>query len=84
MNVLDFVSFRYYHQMDKFHNVLRLLSNEVVHRAIALVGEDILREPLEVRASLTVHANFSPKLGFSMKFYGFFKKIILNYPFTVD
>ena len=35
--------------MDKFHNILRLLSNEVVHRAIALVGEDILREPLEVR-----------------------------------
>ena len=34
--------------MDKFHNLLRLLSNEVVHRAIALVGEDILREPLEV------------------------------------
>lgn len=40
--------FRYYHQMDKFHNLLRLLSNEVVHRAIAMVGEDILREPLEV------------------------------------
>ena len=40
--------FRYYHQIDKFHNLLRLLSNEVVHRAIALVGEDILREPLEV------------------------------------
>lgn len=39
---------RYYHQMDKFHNLLRLLSNEVVHRAIAMVGEDILREPLEV------------------------------------
>ncbi|XP_076457719.1 uncharacterized protein LOC143291635 isoform X3 [Babylonia areolata] len=37
----------YYHQIDKFHNLLRLLSNEVVHRAIALVGEDILREPLE-------------------------------------
>nr|XP_022320176.1 dynein beta chain, flagellar outer arm-like isoform X6 [Crassostrea virginica] len=37
----------YYHQMDKFHNLLRLLSNEVVHRAIAMVGEDILREPLE-------------------------------------
>lgn len=34
--------------MDKFHNLLRLLSNEVVHRAIAMVGEDILREPLEV------------------------------------
>jgi dynein heavy chain len=44
-----YYSYRYYHQMDKFHNVLRLLSNEVVHRAIALVGEDILREPLEVR-----------------------------------
>ena len=41
---------RYYHQIDKFHNLLRLLSNEVVHRAIALVGEDILREPLEVRS----------------------------------
>ena len=45
-----FLLFRYYHQIDKFHNLLRLLSNEVVHRAIALVGEDILREPLEVRA----------------------------------
>ncbi|KAK6172547.1 hypothetical protein SNE40_016179 [Patella caerulea] len=37
----------YYHQIDKFHNLLRLLSNEVVHRAIAMVGADILREPLE-------------------------------------
>lgn len=45
---LCFYFFRYYHQMDKFHNLLRLLSNEVVHRAIAMVGEDILREPLEV------------------------------------
>ena len=43
-----FDAIRYYHQMDKFHNLLRLLSNEVVHRAIAMVGEDILREPLEV------------------------------------
>jgi dynein heavy chain len=34
--------------MDKFHNLLRLLSNEVVHRAISMVGENILREPLEV------------------------------------
>ena len=40
--------------MDKFHNILRLLSNEVVHRAIALVGEDILREPLEVTLSSQV------------------------------
>ncbi|KAL5020323.1 hypothetical protein ScPMuIL_003215 [Solemya velum] len=37
----------YYHQLDKYHNMLRLLSNEVVHRAIDMVGEDILREPLE-------------------------------------
>ena len=44
--------YRYYHQMDKFHNILRLLSNEVVHRAIALVGEDILREPLEVNINI--------------------------------
>ncbi|XP_053409232.1 uncharacterized protein LOC123561373 isoform X4 [Mercenaria mercenaria] len=52
----------YYHQMDKFHNVLRLLSNEVVHRAIALVGEDILREPLEsytkLKEALRVCAGF--------------------------
>ena len=55
---------RYYHQMDKFHNVLRLLSNEVVHRAIALVGEDILREPLEVLAlcGLLLHFCFHTKI----------------------
>ncbi|XP_071095883.1 uncharacterized protein [Haliotis cracherodii] len=49
MTVLKLVwtSSTYYHQIDKFHNLLRLLSNEVVHRAIAMVGEDILREPLE-------------------------------------
>ena len=40
--------------MDKFHNILKLMSNEVVHRAIALVGEDILREPLEVSFTFTV------------------------------
>ena len=40
--------FRYYHQFDKFHNLLRMISNEVVHRAHAMVGEDVLREPLEV------------------------------------
>ena len=39
---------RYYHQSDKFHNLLRLISNEVVHRAEAMVGDDVLREPLEV------------------------------------
>ncbi|XP_052258855.1 uncharacterized protein LOC127863384 isoform X2 [Dreissena polymorpha] len=52
----------YYHQMDKFQNILRLLSNEVVHRAIALVGEDILREPLEsyskLKEALRVCAGF--------------------------
>ena len=42
---------RYYHQPDKFHNMLRLISNEVVHRAEAMVGEDVLREPLEVSTS---------------------------------
>ncbi|XP_070202269.1 uncharacterized protein [Littorina saxatilis] len=42
----------YYHQIDKFHNLLRLLSNEVVHRAIAIVGEDIMREPLESYSKL--------------------------------
>ncbi|XP_052060514.1 uncharacterized protein LOC127700861 isoform X4 [Mytilus californianus] len=42
----------YYHQMDKFHNLLRLLSNEVVHRAISLVGENILREPLQSYSKL--------------------------------
>ncbi|XP_069118815.1 uncharacterized protein [Argopecten irradians] len=42
----------YYHQMDKFHNMLRMLSNEVVHRAISLVGDDILREPLESYSKL--------------------------------
>lgn len=41
---------RYYHQVDKFHNLLRLISNEVVHRAEAMVGEDVLREPLEVHS----------------------------------
>ncbi|KAL3885754.1 hypothetical protein ACJMK2_025795 [Sinanodonta woodiana] len=52
----------YYHQMDKFNNLLRLMSNEVVHRAIALVGEDILREPLEsfskLKEALRVCAGF--------------------------
>ncbi|GFO25145.1 dynein beta chain, ciliary-like, partial [Plakobranchus ocellatus] len=43
---------RYYHQIDKFHQLLRLLSNEVVHRAIAMVGDDILREPLESYSKL--------------------------------
>ncbi|XP_064599567.1 LOW QUALITY PROTEIN: uncharacterized protein LOC135466077 [Liolophura sinensis] len=43
---------RYYHQMDKFHNLLRLISNEVVHRAQAMVGEDILREPLQSYSKL--------------------------------
>ncbi|PVD27606.1 hypothetical protein C0Q70_12770 [Pomacea canaliculata] len=49
MTVLNLVWMQsvYYHQPDKFHNLLHLLSNEVVHQAIALVGEDILREPLE-------------------------------------
>lgn len=46
--ILLHLHFSYYHQMDKFHNLLRLLSNEVVHRAISMVGENILREPLEV------------------------------------
>lgn len=34
--------------MDKFYNFLRLLFNEVVYRVIVMVGEDILRELLEV------------------------------------
>ncbi|GFS27875.1 dynein beta chain, flagellar outer arm [Elysia marginata] len=42
----------YYHQIDKFHQLIRLLSNEVVHRAIAMVGDDILREPLESYSKL--------------------------------
>lgn len=40
--------FRYYHQDVNFHHLLRLISNEVVHRAEAMVGADVLREPLEV------------------------------------
>ena len=47
-------SLRYYHQSDKFHNLLRLISNEVVHRAEAMVGEDVLREPLEVSVFLNI------------------------------
>ncbi|XP_064650622.1 uncharacterized protein LOC135502065 isoform X3 [Lineus longissimus] len=42
----------YYHQKDKFANLLRVISNEVVHRAHAMVGEDILREPLESYSKL--------------------------------
>ncbi|CAH1797693.1 unnamed protein product [Owenia fusiformis] len=38
---------RYYHLPDQFHNLLRVISNEVVHRAEAMVGEDVLHEPLE-------------------------------------
>ena len=45
---VDKIVYRYYHQFDKFHNLLRMISNEVVHRAHAMVGEDVLREPLEV------------------------------------
>ncbi|ELU01785.1 hypothetical protein CAPTEDRAFT_107782 [Capitella teleta] len=43
---------KYYHQPDKFHNLLRLLSNEVVHRAEAMVGEDVLHEPLDSYSKL--------------------------------
>ncbi|KAK2144653.1 hypothetical protein LSH36_739g00037 [Paralvinella palmiformis] len=38
---------KYYHQIDKYQNLLRLISNEVVHRAEAMVGEDVLHEPLD-------------------------------------
>ena len=48
----SFLFFRYYHQKDKFHNILRLISNEVVHRAEAMVGEDVLREPLQSYSKL--------------------------------
>lgn len=39
---------RYYHQSGTFHHLLRLISNAVVHRAKVLVGEDVLRDPLQV------------------------------------
>ncbi|XP_055866060.1 uncharacterized protein LOC106055129 isoform X2 [Biomphalaria glabrata] len=42
----------YYHQIDKFHQLLGLLSNEIVHRAIKMVGDDVLREPLESYSKL--------------------------------
>ncbi|KAH9514965.1 hypothetical protein Btru_021540, partial [Bulinus truncatus] len=42
----------YYHQIDKFHQLLCLLSNEIVHRAIGMVGDDVLREPLESYSKL--------------------------------
>ena len=32
--------------------MLRLISNEVVHRAEAMVGEDVLREPLQSYSKL--------------------------------
>lgn len=58
--------------MDKFHNILRMLSNEVVHRAIAMVGEDILREPLEV---IMTFLNWS-------KMYTSVRKIMSSYEFN--
>ncbi|KAI0240669.1 Dynein beta chain, flagellar outer arm [Lamellibrachia satsuma] len=43
---------KYYHQDVNFHHLLRLISNEVVHRAEAMVGADVLREPLESYSKL--------------------------------
>ncbi|XP_033641711.1 dynein beta chain, flagellar outer arm-like [Asterias rubens] len=43
---------RYYHNTDKFQNLLELVSNEVVLRAQSLVGEDILKNTLQSYAGL--------------------------------
>ncbi|XP_071959570.1 uncharacterized protein [Antedon mediterranea] len=43
---------RYYHNPSNFHNLLRLVSNEVVARAENLVGDHILKNTLESYAGL--------------------------------
>ena len=44
--------FSYYHQPGNFATLLRVISNEIVHRARAVIGDDVMNEPLQVRINI--------------------------------
>ena len=44
--------FSYYHQPGNFATLLRVISNEIVHRARAVIGDDVMNEPLQVRKNI--------------------------------
>lgn len=48
------LSFRYYHRSVQLNNFLGLLANEVVHRALSIVGDDVMHEPLEVQEDMSL------------------------------
>jgi len=39
---------RYYHQSDKFHNLLGLITNAIIRCAQRIIGDDILSNPAQV------------------------------------